>query len=121
VSTADRVHHPARKRADFLPRSLVTRKFDKPLSRGKADDGGLTALAGAPSSATKVHIVASSVYREVVAGVGTVTVGPTKGPLSGSSWMTRKCHVQFLGGWGPAMAPGYPTSDTAYESIDALT
>jgi hypothetical protein len=41
VSTAERVHHPARKRADFLSRSLVTRKFGKPLSRGKADDGGL--------------------------------------------------------------------------------
>jgi hypothetical protein len=41
VSAAERVHHPTRKRADFRSRSLVTRKFDKPLSRGKADDGGL--------------------------------------------------------------------------------
>jgi hypothetical protein len=41
VSAADRVHHPTRKRADFLPRSLVTRKFGEPLSRGKANDGGL--------------------------------------------------------------------------------
>jgi hypothetical protein len=112
VSATERVHHPARKRADFLPRSLVTRKFGKPLLRGKADDGGLIALAGALSSATNVHIVAPSVYREVVAEVRTVTAGPTKGPSSGSSWMTRKCHVQFLGGWGPAMAPGYPTCDT---------
>jgi hypothetical protein len=40
VSAAEGVHHPTRKRADFLPRLLVTRKFDKPLSRGKADDGG---------------------------------------------------------------------------------
>ena len=40
VSAADRVHHPTRKRADFLPRSLVTRKFGEPLSRGKANDGG---------------------------------------------------------------------------------
>ena len=23
--------------------------------------------------------------------------------------LTRKCHEPFLGGWGPAMAPGYPT------------
>jgi hypothetical protein len=40
VSAAKRVHHPTRKRADFLPRSLVTRKFGEPLSRGKANDGG---------------------------------------------------------------------------------
>jgi hypothetical protein len=40
VSTTNRVHHPTRKRADFLPRSLVTRKFGEPLSRGKANDGG---------------------------------------------------------------------------------
>jgi hypothetical protein len=60
VGATERVHHPARKRADFLPRSLVTRKFGKPLLRGKADDGGLIALAGALSSATKVHVVAAS-------------------------------------------------------------
>jgi hypothetical protein len=36
-------------------------------------------LAGAPSSVTKVHVVAPSVYREAVAGVGTVTAGPTRG------------------------------------------
>ena len=41
VSAAKRVHHSTRKRADFLSRSLVTRKFGKPLSGGKADDGGL--------------------------------------------------------------------------------
>ena len=41
VSTAKRVHHSTRKRADFLSRSLITRKFGKSLSRGKADDGGL--------------------------------------------------------------------------------
>jgi hypothetical protein len=41
VSATKRVHHPTRKRADFLPRSLVTRKFGEPLSRGKANDGGL--------------------------------------------------------------------------------
>jgi hypothetical protein len=41
VSAAKRVHHSTPKRADFLSRSLVTRKLDKPLSRGKADDGGL--------------------------------------------------------------------------------
>ncbi|MDY7077316.1 MAG: hypothetical protein SXV54_10370, partial [Chloroflexota bacterium] len=41
VSAAERVHYPTRKRADLLSRSLVTRKFGKPLSRGKADDGGL--------------------------------------------------------------------------------
>jgi len=40
VSAADRVHHPTQKRSDFLPRSLVTRKFGEPLSRGKANDGG---------------------------------------------------------------------------------
>ena len=41
VSAAKRAHYSTRKRADFLSRSLVTRKFGKPLSRGKADDGGL--------------------------------------------------------------------------------
>jgi len=50
-------------------------------------------LAGAPPG---VHAVAPSQYREVVAGRWTVTAGPTRGPLSGPSWMTRKCHVQFL-------------------------
>jgi hypothetical protein len=41
VSAAKRVHHSTRKRADFLSRSLVTRKCGEPLSRGKANDGGL--------------------------------------------------------------------------------
>jgi hypothetical protein len=41
VSATNRVHHPTRKRADFLSRSLVTRKFGEPPSRGKANDGGL--------------------------------------------------------------------------------
>ena len=41
VSTINRVHYPTRKRADFLSRSLVTRTFGEPLSRGKANDGGL--------------------------------------------------------------------------------
>ena len=40
VSATKRVHHPTRKRADFQSRSLVTRKFGEPLSRGKANDGG---------------------------------------------------------------------------------
>jgi len=31
------------------------------------------------------------------------------GVSSGSSWMTRKCHVQFLGGRGAAMPSGHPT------------
>jgi hypothetical protein len=35
-------------------------------------------LAGAPSSVTKVHVVAPSVYREAMAGVGTVIAGPTR-------------------------------------------
>jgi hypothetical protein len=52
-------------------------------------------LAGAPSSVTKVHVVAPSVYREAVAGVGTITADPTRGPWSGPSRMTRKCHVRF--------------------------
>jgi len=41
VRTAKRVHHSTRKRAYFLSRSLVTRTFGEPLSRGKANDGGL--------------------------------------------------------------------------------
>ncbi len=41
VSVAKRAHHPTRKRADFLSRSLVTKTFGEPLSRGKANDGGL--------------------------------------------------------------------------------
>ena len=30
------------------------------------------------------------------------------GLLKGLSRMTATCHVRFLGGLGPAMAPGYP-------------
>ena len=40
VRTAEGVHL-TRKRADFLSRSLITRKFGEPPSRGKANDGGL--------------------------------------------------------------------------------
>jgi len=29
--------------------------------------------------------------------------------MSGLSGLTRKCHGPFLGGWGAAMPPGYPT------------
>ncbi len=72
-------------------------------------------LAGALSCAAKTSTyslaqrkVAPSAYREVVIDV-LITAGSTRGPLSGLSRMTRKCHVRFLGGWGPAMAPGYPT------------
>jgi hypothetical protein len=32
------------------------------------------------------------------------------GRLSGLSGLTGNCHGPFLGGWGPAMAPGYPTA-----------
>jgi hypothetical protein len=42
VRTVREVHHPTRKRADFLSRSLVTRKFGEPHSGGKANDGGLS-------------------------------------------------------------------------------
>jgi len=42
VRAVEKVHHPTRKRADFLSRSLVTRKFGEPLLRGKANDGGLS-------------------------------------------------------------------------------
>jgi hypothetical protein len=35
----------------FLPRSLVTRKFDKPSRERKQMTAGYMALAGAPSSA----------------------------------------------------------------------
>jgi hypothetical protein len=52
VSTAERVHHPARKRADFLPRSLVTRKFDKPSRERRQMTAGF-GLAGALSCAAK--------------------------------------------------------------------
>ena len=52
VSAAERVHHPARKRADFLPRSLVTRKFGKPSREGKQMTAGF-GLAGALSCAAK--------------------------------------------------------------------
>jgi hypothetical protein len=41
VRALERIHYLTRKRADFLSRSLVTRKFGEPLSRGKANDGGL--------------------------------------------------------------------------------
>jgi hypothetical protein len=52
VSAAERVHHPARKRADFLPRSLVTRKFDKPSRERRQMTAGF-GLAGALSCAAK--------------------------------------------------------------------
>ncbi len=42
VRALERVHHLTRKRADFLSRSLVTRKFGEPPSRGKANDGELS-------------------------------------------------------------------------------
>ena len=37
------------------------------------------------------------------------TARPTKGRLSGLSGLTGNCHGPFLGGWGAAMPPGYPT------------
>ncbi len=40
VRAVEKVHHPTRKRADFLSRSLVTRELGKLPLRGKADDGG---------------------------------------------------------------------------------
>jgi hypothetical protein len=52
VSTAYWVHHPTRKRADFLPRSLVTRKFGKPSREGKQMTAGF-GLAGALSGAAR--------------------------------------------------------------------
>ena len=58
VSATERVHHPARKRArtypfdDFLPRSLVTRKFDKPSRERRQMTAGF-GLAGALSCAAK--------------------------------------------------------------------
>jgi hypothetical protein len=64
VSAAKRVHHSTRKRADFLSRSLVTKSLANHFREGKQMTAGY-GLAGAPSSVTKVHIVAPSVYREV--------------------------------------------------------
>ena len=55
VRTAEGVHHPTRKRADFLSRSLVTRKFGEPSQEGKQMTAGLV-LAGAPSCAAKTGI-----------------------------------------------------------------
>jgi hypothetical protein len=52
VSAAERVHHSTRKRADFLPRSLVTRKLDKPSREGRQMTAGF-GLAGALSCAAK--------------------------------------------------------------------
>ena len=66
-------------------------------------------LAGAPSSGV-IHVVAPGVYREVAARQYSLLqrVLP-RGVSSGSSRMTRKCHVRFLGGRGAVMPPGYPT------------
>jgi hypothetical protein len=52
VSAAERVHHPARKRADFRSRSLVTRKFGKPSRERRQMTAGF-GLAGALSCAAK--------------------------------------------------------------------
>jgi hypothetical protein len=76
-------------------------------------------LAGAPSSVTKVHIVAPSVYREVVAEVGLSQRVLPGGLSSGLSGLTRKCHGPFLGGWGAVMPPGYPTSLRLVETCKA--
>ena len=52
MSTAERVQHPTRKRADFLPRSLVTRKLDKPSRERRQMTAGF-GLAGALFCAAK--------------------------------------------------------------------
>jgi hypothetical protein len=52
VRTAERVYHLTRKRANFLPRSLVTRKFGKPSRERRQMTAGF-GLAGALSCAAK--------------------------------------------------------------------
>jgi hypothetical protein len=52
VSATNRVHYPTRKRADFLSRSLVTRKFGEPSQGRKQMTAGF-GLAGALSCAAK--------------------------------------------------------------------
>jgi hypothetical protein len=64
-------------------------------------------LTGAPSSVTKVHIVAPSVYREVAIVPSSQRVLPG-GLSSGLSRMTRKCQVRFLGGQGASNGPRLP-------------
>jgi hypothetical protein len=55
VRAFERVHHPTRKRADFLSRSLVTREFGEPSQEGKQMTAGIV-LAGALSCAAKTGI-----------------------------------------------------------------
>jgi hypothetical protein len=116
VSATDRVHHPTRKRADFLPRSLVTRKLDKPSREGKQMTAGF-GPAGALSCVARIGTVAVLCnarwhqacivkLRQALGLSQRVLLGGLLGGLSG---LTRKCHGPFLGGWGAAMPPGYPT------------
>jgi hypothetical protein len=67
-------------------------------------------LAGAPSSATNVHIVAPSVYREATAEVRTVIAGSTKGPFERLERSDAKVSRAVPRGPGGSNAPGYPTS-----------
>jgi hypothetical protein len=65
-------------------------------------------LAGAPSSVTKVHVVAPSVYREVMADVGTVIAGPTMGPYERLEPDDAKVSSPVPRGLGGSNAPWLP-------------
>ncbi len=44
--------------------------------------------------------------------------GSREGALRGLSCMPRKRLVQFLGGWGLATAPGYPSVPSMFNSLE---
>jgi len=50
-----------------------------------------------------------SVYREGEASIGWLNRVPPEGRLRCLSRVKGDFHARFLGGWGPVMAPGYPT------------
>jgi hypothetical protein len=51
-----------------------------------------------------------SVYREEEASVDWPNRVPPEGRLRCLSRVKGDFHARFLGGWGPVMAPGYPTA-----------
>jgi hypothetical protein len=76
---------------------------------GKANDGGHgPSWCALQRNECKT---APSVYREVVTGGLNCHSGSYQGAFERLERLDAKGHEPFLGGWGPAMAPGYPTGE----------
>jgi hypothetical protein len=86
--------------------SLITREFGKPLEAGKQ----MTAVATPAGAPTYEAIDWNSVnWKKVKRNVRRLQARIVK--ASGLSRVRLTAHARFLGGWGPAMAPGYPTGE----------